>query len=392
MIWGNHPWDEFDYKELLIHLPEGEELVFRGMGPPSDGSRDIRFSYRTVDDTASEENGEYVVVVFSPFWIRQILGGRYRKLVYVMESCPAGVDVQVWEKYSGLLAEAADLVITASEKVYLEQSLRRRNLYWWDSMPEPSEDNHSLLSAFIQSMVRDEPLDELMMKQWKLRLDAYSRLYNETGGHETISYLLASYKYFLGEQDAFAALQDSFELMLIQELNGTLHSHYRFFSALEVQQGQLEKAVYTYAITAILPHEKETLARMERWASAGQLDLLEAELYLANEDYKRAEDAARKDASSASAAFRANMYIEQWMWQEALIVMDQYKLPHLNGVSRAQIRGTLRWIRNRKHEAVQELLRASLTDWNVLLFFAEAEQVEWGWQQLKERLNHGSGS
>ncbi|WP_136605917.1 tetratricopeptide repeat protein [Paenibacillus dokdonensis] len=390
-ILGNLPWESFAYKEILDHLPEGEKYIFIGNNPEHE-SVECDYTFMNMDMWEVNGSSEYIAVVCSPFWIQQALGGGFSKVLFIMDVCPVEEDQQTWNKYSGLLAEASDLVITLSEKTYLEQSLQRRNLYWWDGEHEETEENHALLHLFVEHVAQGNSLDGLMRRQWEQRIQVYSRLHRQMGPHETISYLLASYWYFLEDTGAAQALQESFEMMLLREHHGTLHSHYRFFSAIEVQQGEIERAVYTYAITAVLPHEKETLARMKRWAAEERLELLKAELYRVNEDYRRAEEAVERDDSEEAAHFLADMYLEQWMWEKALNVMDRHQLLYKNGISREQVRAILLWTRGRKHEAVTELLRASIQDWNILMSFAETDLLEQAYHRLKERVNHGSGS
>lgn len=391
-IWGNETWEHFAYKQLLESFPGGNEFVYRGKGSPPGSHEPIPVRFAPAVDLDAPRNHEYAAIVCSPFWIHQALGSGYSKVFFIMEPCPAGVQREVWEKYSGLLAEAADLIITGSEKIYLEQCLRRRNVVWWDAGVVDSGENQRLVGTFVERVFREESLEPCMREQWKQRIRAYCRLREDVGNHETISYLLASYHYFLGEQQARELLLQSFETVLLREHNGTLHSHYRFLSAMEAQQGQLERAVYTYAITAVLPEEKEALARMERWAAMDRFHLLEAELYLANDDFAAAERAALEDASEEAEHFLIDLYLRQWMWKKGLRFMERLHLKEHQGLSIDQIRATLLWIRNQKHEAVTQLLRASLLDWNMLLAFAENDLILRGCEQMKERLNHEAGS
>ncbi|MWV42298.1 hypothetical protein GRF59_01525 [Paenibacillus sp. HJL G12] len=390
VVWGNLPWEDFIYKDLLRHMPDAEEVIFMGKGTEQ-GTLNIRFANLQVLNMP--ECSEQTAIVCSPFWIQQALGGGFRNVVFIMEPCPINEDRQLWDKYSGLLAEAANLVITIAEKTYLEQCLRRRNVYWWDSGHEHTEENHALLRLFMRYMNQDHSMEPLMMKQWEQRLHAYSRLDAQVGVHETIRYLAASYLYFLGRAEADEALREAFEMVLLRERsNGSLHSHYRFFSAIQTQQGDLERAVYTYAITAVLPHEKEIIARMEKWAAEDRLELLKAELYLVNDDYRRAADAGEEDGSEEADLLLADLYLDQWMWTKGLEKMERLQLPYRNGISREQVRATLLWSHNQKHEATLDLLRASMKDWNVLATFAETDLLEQACHRLKERLNHGSGS
>ncbi|MFU1792935.1 hypothetical protein ACM1RC_03630 [Paenibacillus azoreducens] len=375
VVWANLPWKEFAFKKMVSQLPDRDELIF--VGKDSEHEREeqgIRFV--KADLRGMESPCEYVAIVCSPYWICQALGGGYRKIAFIMEPCPSGEDCRIWNKYSGLLAEAADLVITISEKTYLEQCLKRRNVLWWDEGQIETQGNRELLRSFLEYMDQGKPLEDLMKMQWEQQMQAYTRIRSKLGPHETVSYLLASYLYFLGRAEAAEALRESFELALLKEHPGTLHSHYRFFSAIETRQGDLEQALHTYAITAVLPREKETLMRMEKWAVQERVKLLEAELYRENEDFRSAEEAASEDGSEEAEQFLFDLYLEQWMWTKAAKIMDRHRVHLAAGISGEPIRATLLWIHGRKHEAVSKLLRASLLDWNALITFSETDLLE----------------
>jgi hypothetical protein len=73
---------------------------------------------------------EYTLLVSSPYWLPDVLALQPAYTVALLELCPEGEDSVLWDKYSALLAAKADLAGTTSERIYLEQNLRRKGIVY----------------------------------------------------------------------------------------------------------------------------------------------------------------------------------------------------------------------------------------------------------------------
>lgn len=315
---------------------------------------------------------EYTAIAASPYWIRTVLSFQPAAIFYWMEKCPDGEDTVLWDQYAGLFAAHSRLVLTDSEKMYLEQCLLRDAVFWVDSFPAAGpedtqlrRENEQLLEQMLAAQEQGEPLEPWTIKQWESRERYYTALSSKLGPHETVSYLAASYRYFLKRPEAREALTVSFEQMLLKEHHACLHSHVRFFSVLELQHGRLDKAIRLFEITAFTEEERRAAAGLHEWLQNGRTDWVRAELYRLNEDIRSAIHVLEPLSDLEARARLVPLYSRAHRWGEALALLDAGAAPS-GGMSAEVLRGTLHLIHNRRREAIQVFLRASIPDWNVL--------------------------
>ena len=315
---------------------------------------------------------DYTVIAASPYWIQTVLAFQPAAIFYWMEKCPDGEDTTLWNQYAGLFAAHSRLVFTDSEQMYLEQCLLRDAVFWVDSFPAagPEEmklrlENEQLLERMLAAQEQGETLEPWTIRQWESRERYYTDLSSKLGPHETAGYLAASYRYFLKRPEALVALTVSFEQMLLKDHHACLHSHVRFFSALELQHGRLDKAVRLFDITAFTEEERRTAAKLYAWLHSGRTDWVRAELYRVNEDIRSAIHVLEPSSDPEARAGLLPLYSRAHRWREALALLDAGTAPP-DGMSAEVLRGTLHLIHNRRREAIQVLLRASIPDWSVL--------------------------
>ncbi|MBA2939762.1 hypothetical protein HZF08_15725 [Paenibacillus sp. CGMCC 1.16610] len=361
----------FNHNKLLNILPDKEEIIFiRRMDEK--GAIDENTRFLSLSELASLDSQKYTAIVSSPYGLQHVLAFQPLRTIACIPQRSELEDTTLWDKYIGLLASYSDMIITESERTYLEQTLQWERVFLL-------RDSEELVRSAIISMLKGELLEQWVTKQWEERKRFYQSLHEQQGPHETICYLLASYLYFLGDVSAKMYLGISFEQMIKKEYSQCLNTHFRFFSAIEVKAGSLEKAVRTYEITAITDEERKSMENIRNWQEQGEWRLIQAEIFRANDDYRSAikvlEDMGAKNSLQA-ATMRLQYYLHTYRWKDALALFDNYGLSDENRVTAEVIRGNIQLIHNKHHLAIRTFLRASVEDWNVLTNLNEIVSLE----------------
>lgn len=361
----------FNHDRILNILPDKEEIIFiRRMDEK--GAIDENTRFLSLSELVSLDSRKYTAIVSSPYGLQHVLAFQPLRIIACIPSGSELENTTLWNKYIGLLASYSDIVITESERTYLELTLERDRVFLL-------RDSEELVQRAIISMFKGEMLQEWVTKQWEARKQFYLTMHEQQGPHETICYLLASYLYFLGDASAKSYLGISFEQMIQKEYSQCLNTHFRFFSAIEVKAGDLEKAIRTYEITAITHEERKSIENIRSWQEQGEWRLIQAEIFKANDDYRAAikvlEDMGAKNSLQA-ATMRLQNYLHTFRWKDALALLDNYALSDENRITAEVIRGNIHLIHNKHHLAIRTFLRASVEDWNVLANMNEIVALE----------------
>lgn len=414
-------WEDYEYKRMLELLPDRGEVCFAGrMTPAQQRSSHVRPV--TLAEMYMLNAGEYTLLVSSPYWLPDVLALQPAYTVALLERCPEGEDNALWDKYSALLGAKADLVGTASERIYLEQNLRRKEVVYLSGDQPLSygllrRDDHLLFLSDSEA-IWNRALAELWQPsagsdagpgwldiQRRHRTSFYLSMCATMPHQPSVHYLAASYLYLRGDEAASLYLAQSFELMLLLDHTDCLHSHYRFFSAIEAKKGNLELAVRQYEITAFTAEERARAAQMRQWLSGGELqhELLRAELFTVNEDGAAAVDIlGRLPGTEARQRLLLN-YIGTFQWEKALQLYYEMEAegaaaepgglagiasPAGEGVAAGAaqipvIEGTLHLLYGRRHDAIRSFLRSAGADQGARLLFAEMADMEEAVQQVR---------
>ncbi|WP_342562894.1 hypothetical protein NST84_25500 [Paenibacillus sp. FSL R7-0345] len=416
IIFSGVPWEEYSYKRLLEVLPEREDVIFTGkMTPPQQTDSGIRaLSLAEVHTLPAKD---YTVLVSSPYWLQDVLALSPGYIVALLERCPEGEDGNLWDKYSGLLAAKADLVGTASERLYLEQLLRRSGVVYLSGDDPLSygmirrgerlyflADFEAVWKKALEQLwcpqetnAEEEPWAKIQLRQ---RARYYLSMCKKLPQQPTVHYLAASYLYLLGDGCAAELLTQSFELMLLHDYTDCLHSHYRFFSAIEARRGNLELAVRQYEITAFTAEERAVSAQLQHWLESGQRGLVQAELFRMNEDGAAAVRLlAELDGLEARSLLLLN-YMDAFQWEKALLLQQELEttaggpasvvLQGSGAVASilAQIpvvEGTLHLLYGKRHAAIRSFLRAAGAEQGARTLFAEMADLEEAVGRLRGR-------
>lgn len=404
------PWEDYQYKRLLEVLPERVDVVFAGKMTAAE-QEDSGLRALSLTEIYTLPVKEYTVLVSSPYWLQDVLVLEPAYVVALLECCPEGEDSSLWDKYSGVLAARADLVGTASERLYLEQNLRRDGVvHLSGNNPLPygiirrgerllflsdyeAVWTRALTELWNPPVSSAEPWPEIQLRH---RADYYLSMCSKLPQQPTVHYLAASYLYLLGDESAVQYLTQSFELMLLHNYTDCLHSHYRFFSAIEAKRGNLALAVRQYAVTAFSAEERAVAAQLQHWLDSGQSELLQAEIFRVNEDGAAAIRMLAGASAPEAKPLLLQNYIDTFQWEKALEL--QHETDNAAGeaadtaalagaasgngaaVSILQqmpvIEGTLHLLYGRRHAAIRSFLRVAGADQGARALFAEMADLE----------------
>lgn len=243
LILSGGSWEDYEYKRLLELLPDREGVCFAGrMTNEQQTNNQIRAV--AAADIYSLNMKQYTILVSSPYWLSEVLSLQAAYVVALLERCPEEEKKCLWDKYSGLLGAKADLVATRSERIYLEQSLRREGVLYLGGDQQESygvtfqgdrlyflTDYEVLWRKAIMNLWQDSTISpaDWVTIQLELRADYYISMCAKLPSQPVVHYLAASYLYLLGDSVANRYLAQSFELMVLYEYLDCLHSHFRFF-------------------------------------------------------------------------------------------------------------------------------------------------------------------
>ncbi|MNO12152.1 hypothetical protein D3C76_17560 [compost metagenome] len=431
LILSHVPWEGYPYKRLLDLLPERADVCFAGeMTSGQRGDSGIRPVSLAELNTLDGER--FTVLVSSPYWLPDVLALKPAYTVALLEACPEDEDNMMWDKYSALLAARADLVGTASERLYLEQSLcRPKVIYLGGDYPLSCgliRRGEQLFFLADYEAVWTRALTELwqpafseaegwLIVQRRLRADFYVSMCEKMPGQPTVHYLAATYLYLLGDEAAGRYLAKSFELMLLHDYTDCLHSHYRFFSAIEARKGNLALAVAQYEITAFTEEERKTALQMRQWLESGQSGLLQAEIYRVNEDIAEAIRILENLSCPEAQPLLLQNYITSFQWEKALqlqresgfsggdagsiplpdgavlpgsailpasaVLLAGTGIPVYGGIQLPVLEGTLHLLHGRRHAAIRSFLRVAGAGGEARTLFAEMADLEEAIGRLK---------
>ncbi len=431
LILSHAPWEDYPYKRLLDLLPERAEVCFAGR-LTSEQQADSGIRPVSLAELKTLDGKGYTVLVSSPYWLQDVLALKPGHIVALLEPCPEGEDHTMWDKYSALLAARAGLVGTASERLYLEQNLYRPKVVYLGG-------DHPLSCGLIRrgdrlffltdyEAIWTRALTELwqpaspgaggwLFTQYRLRADFYVSMCGKMPAQPTVHYLAATYLYLLGDEAAGRYLARSFELMLLHDYTDCLHSHYRFFSAIEAKKGNLELAVAQYEITAFTEEERKTAVELRQWLDNGQFELLQAEIFRVNEDIAEAVRILENLSCPEAQPLLLQNYITSYQWDKALqlqresalnggeagyialpdgavlpgsavhpastVLLAGTEIPVYGGIQLPVIEGTLHLLHGRRHAAIRSFLRVAGAGGEARTLFAEMADLEEAVGRLK---------
>lgn len=377
---------DFPYDRLLQLLPDCDNLLSIPADSPS-----------ALDSLDPQET---VALVFHPYWIQVVNRFAPRSVVSFMEPCPQDADPELWEKLWNLFGAKSALVCTPSEKIYLEQCFRRDSVILLTSEEQKPfdvcqikgktlflRDYEMFFRDAMERVLHNRSIEDLTKKQWHLRKKYYQSLTDKVNMQATVLFLLSVYQYLLGEKDARDSLLQSFEHSLLAGNQDSLQTHYRFLSAIELQAGELERAVNTYGITALTANEKQTYRSLLSLLQQEKQDMAKAALFRLNEDYRSAVSILHTHLHTHSSNEARRMLIQSHLhmgqMEQALRLIQTSDLVSLEDRKNYfLLEGTVRSMNGDRHAAIHHFLKAAVYDYDAIAHVLELKALDDGLASL----------
>lgn len=394
MIFSHNGWGNFPYKRLLELLPDREEVHVVGEVMEED-EQVYGVNSFSLTNMLSLDLTEYTAIVCSPYWLQTVIPLQPQFVIALLDKCPNDQDKEIWNKYSELLAARADIVGTVSERIYLEQCLRREgvlllhgeNPLTYKTVTHRQDtlflnDYETIWFEVISCLNKGNPFHQWVSVQWEIRCKYYTDLVEKYPYHAAISYLAASYLYLLGRSsEGVPYLVNSFEQMILNDYLDCLHSHYRFFSSIAAQEGDLEKAIRVYAVSVYTEEEQMKVREMWNWLEQGKGELVKAEIFRLNEDYASAIRTLIPLNTSESKLLLRNNYVQTCCYEEVMNITEEVSLSYvgdyeLSYVDLQLIKGTVHMLHNKHYEAVTAILKAATIELSSLQWLTEMSSYE----------------
>ncbi|MCM3628008.1 hypothetical protein M3194_11600 [Paenibacillus glycanilyticus] len=305
------------------------------------------------------------VIVMHPAWVHIAVPLKPRCLI-VMLPGPEQAEEELWAKCRSWLCAYATLVVAGSEAFYLEQSFRRGSVFLMDGLDETSDlfarqavewhidgfESDTLIR--LQQRHRANWRQELLQKQ-EQAADSSSSGYADGLFYHSV------YRYLTGEAElARKLLLASFEQMLLEGRENTLQNVYRFLSAVELEQGRLQEAVRTYGYTAQGQMEWGYAEQLTEWLACGKRELVKAQLYALNDDYRKAAALLEPLADEPEArSLLISTYIQMGRLGSAFSLGEAGHLKTAGDRRQWQhLQGTALLLEGKRHEAIHCFLSA----------------------------------
>lgn len=404
VIFPHCSWGQFPYQKLAAVLQTVRPVYYVTGSAPEPVSWPEALQAVTVDDVPAIFNQPALVIVTHPYWVRTVAALRPHRLVVMLPHLTMDEETYLWQKCWAQLSAIADLVCTESETRYLELCLRTSAaLLLTGEDPSasatvtigteqiPLRDYEVLFLRCIGDLTHEQPggAAKTAAVQWVLREDYYSLLREQTGPHETVSFLLAVYEYLLGRPSAKPHLIESFRQAAVTEGYGSsLTTHYRFLSAVHAQNDELEEAIHVYGITAVSEEERQSYEQLCRWMEQNRAGLAKAEVFRLNDDYQSALAALSGVFGTEARRLRMRICLDAG-WMEAALecLTPEERLGPSDVKAHKLLTGTVMSMRGRWHEAIRLFLEVALNEEEALAHIVEIDALEEGLERLRDRIS-----
>lgn len=319
----------------------------------------------SLEQLSSVEWTSASAIVMHPAWVHIAVPLKPRCLIAMLPP-PEQAEEALWTKCRTWLCAYATLVVTGSEAFYLEQSFRRGSVFLMDGLDETSDlfarqaaewhidgfESDTLIR--LQQRHRANWRNELLQKQ-EHAADAAANGYADGLFYHSV------YRYLIGEAEySRKLLLISFEQMLLEGRGNTLQNVYRFLSAIELELGHLQDAVRTYGYTAGGDAEWRYAEQLTKWLAGGKRELVKAQLYRLNDNYRKAAALLEPVADDPEArTLLIEIYIQMGRLHSALTLGEAEHRQSAGDRRQWQhLQGTALLLEGKRHEAIHCFLSA----------------------------------
>lgn len=354
------------------------------------------------NDYLSADLSETVAVLTDPYWTAFALSaGPAFSIGLLVDSPPDEEEKkELWHANMECLAANTNLIAVTSESLYLELSFRHPSICLLHSDRDESFDiirsqdellllneSETIWKNLIQAVLHEESLASTTSLQRKLRTQHYLLLREEYGPHETISYLLSVYCYFIGDFDEAAQyLTEAFEQCVLSGRSNSVATHYRFLSAIELES-DIRKAAAIYEISVQTDEEKIQAKRIIDWINAGKTELAKALLYRYNDDYLHSCETLQHLDDPHERELLMQNYMDMGLFNKALQLQQEFPEPRI--ISRAfeyVLQGKTRLLSDSVTSAIHSFLQAAEIDQSAIHHILEIGYIH---NQITQFLREG---
>ncbi|WP_152391663.1 hypothetical protein [Paenibacillus guangzhouensis] len=261
------------------------------------------------DQTPGEETEQkQVAIVTDPMLFQQVRRMKPDHIIAMLSPCPSGVQQEEWSLMRQLLCAYADMVCSASERIYLEECFRRDGVFYLHRSTMMSygmgkdmngeviylRDDELIWKQAVELMLDGGEYMPLMAQQWQCRQAWYEAMQRKSSPHELIHFMQASYAYLLHEDDAAKAwIQKACDVAGIRTATEQISPYYHFLAAIAARRGHVAEALHYYEAMAHLPQERGHYEQLAAFYAQGEMTLLRAQVLRLNEDHKYVTDLIR---------------------------------------------------------------------------------------------------
>ncbi|WP_454193383.1 hypothetical protein [Paenibacillus sp. Marseille-Q7038] len=363
--------EEYTIYYLSEPMPQEAELIKKD-APSAELPSGILFMTLSELHTVCTE--DTIAIVAHPYWLHVAAQTEAQLIMLQLEEAEEDASSLLSTCTEQLLA-ISSLVCSCSEMKCLDATFRGVPALFLDE--EHEELDLSLFIQAIHEITEDVPVSAHEI-QWTKRKAHYLDRRKQNGPHETFSFLLATYHYLLGEQEALHYGEEAFLQAVASGQQQSLIYHYRFLSAIHAKLGNLQTAASIYGITAFGETEARQYENILFLLTQDQEALARAELLRLNDDYGAAISIIQQlPADNHNRHLLFHMYRETGQLELALSQVQSSDL--LAAEDRYLFRllcGNVEAIRGERHAAIRLFLEAAAEKEEALVHIAALEVLD----------------
>lgn len=309
-------------------------------------------------------NENTIAFVAHPYWVHAAASMHPRHIITYEPAHLDESDEGLYKACMQQLTAISSLVCSDSEMKCLDWAFRG---YASLLLQEESAVYDVLFQEAIHELIRSETTS-VHRRQWSERAAYYESLREQSGPHETVSFLLSVYMYLLEDKNALRYAEEAFLQAVMQGRNNALITHYRFLSAIQAQQGNLTQAVSTYGITAYSDADTNKYHSLLQFMADGQGTTALFHIYRFNDDYRAALSMLDLLSEQNARHLSFQLYRETGRLEKALGEVAASDLQ--TDQDRREFRilsGSVEAMRGDRHTAIRLFMEAAESDEDVLV-------------------------
>lgn len=268
----------------VYYVTSRSKVEFHEHSEPGQPAWPEALNYVLRSELAQLWNENTIAFVAHPYWVHAVASLHPKHIITYesahLDKSNEGLYIACMQQLTAL----SQLICSASEMKCLDWSFRGFSALLL-------QEESTVYDVLFQEAVHEltgSSLTAVHRRQWSERAAYYESLREQSGPHETVSFLLSVYMYLLEDKKSLRYAEEAFLQAVMQGRNNALITHYRFISAIYAQQGNLSQAVNTYGITAYSDADMNKYHSLLQLMADGQETAALFHIYRFNDDYRAA--------------------------------------------------------------------------------------------------------